>query len=97
LEIVVQSFDAEWHIDREKKKAWRLRVHGYVKGPDFITRFDLVKMEERASVLKFSQGKLFAVNMPPEDRKLLALEIKRYAERTLDEQLKIIVMSRPPV
>uniref|UniRef100_A0AAU6W393 Uncharacterized protein n=1 Tax=Pseudomonas phage Cygsa01 TaxID=3138529 RepID=A0AAU6W393_9VIRU len=97
MEIVIQSFDAEWHIDREKKKAWRLRVRGHVKGPDFITRFDLTKLEERASVLKFSEGRLFKVNMEPEDRKLLALEIKRYAERTLDEQLKIIVMSRPPV
>lgn len=97
MNIVIQSFDAEWHINRDKKKAWRLRVSGYVSGPDFQTHFDLTKMEDRSSVLKFTNGKLFAVNMPPDDRKFLALEIKRYAERTLDEQLKIMVMTRPPV
>lgn len=93
--ITIQTLEVDWKKDRGGKKTWLMRATGFITNQTFTTSFEVTKAHDRSSRLKLYEARLFQVDMDKDTRLALAKEIKAYAEKSMDEQLRIIVMSRP--
>lgn len=94
LEIKVKKITVSWELNGGQK-AWALTASGTVVSSDFHVSFDVQKVTGRAPALKFHDGRLFQTNMTAEARQKMALEIKAHCEKHMNEQLMIILKSRP--